>query len=53
LTDLITLIKDNEKANLSYFITFSIFTFAQEVSKERVKTVISTLASDEMKGREI
>jgi hypothetical protein len=52
-TDLITLIKDNEKANLSYFITFSIFTFAQEVSKERVKTVISTLASDEMKGREI
>lgn len=32
---------------------FSISAFAQEVSKERVKTVISTLASDEMKGREI
>ncbi|WP_278351619.1 M28 family peptidase [Chryseobacterium gleum] len=32
---------------------FSIFTFAQEVSRERVKTVLSTLASDEMKGREI
>lgn len=32
---------------------FSIFTFAQEVSKERVKTILSTLASDEMKGREI
>lgn len=32
---------------------FSAITFAQEVSIERVKTVISTLASDEMKGREI
>lgn len=32
---------------------FSALTFAQKVSKERVKTVISTLASDEMKGREI
>lgn len=32
---------------------FSISVFAQEISKERVKTVISTLASDEMKGREI
>ncbi|MDQ1159763.1 Zn-dependent M28 family amino/carboxypeptidase [Chryseobacterium sp. SORGH_AS 447] len=32
---------------------FSIFTFAQEVSQERIKTVLSTLASDEMKGREI
>lgn len=31
----------------------STFTFAQEVSQERIKTVISTLASDEMKGREI
>ncbi len=35
------------------FSLFSIFTFAQEVSKERVQTVLSTLASDEMKGREI
>lgn len=32
---------------------FSSFTFAQEVSKERINTIISTLASDEMKGREI
>lgn len=32
---------------------FSILTFAQEVSKERINTVLSTLASDEMKGREI
>lgn len=32
---------------------FSALTFAQEVSTERVKTVISTLASDDMKGREI
>ncbi|MCT2409954.1 M28 family peptidase [Chryseobacterium antibioticum] len=35
------------------FSFFSVFTLAQEVSKERVKTVLSTLASDEMKGREI
>ncbi|CAH0144678.1 M28 family peptidase [Chryseobacterium sp. Bi04] len=32
---------------------FSICTFAQDVSQERVKTILSTLASDEMKGREI
>lgn len=32
---------------------FSILSFAQEVSQERVKTILSTLASDEMKGREI
>ncbi|SHK99045.1 M28 family peptidase [Chryseobacterium polytrichastri] len=32
---------------------FSVFTFAQEVSKERINTILSTLASDEMKGREI
>lgn len=32
---------------------FSVFSFAQEVSKERIQTVLSTLASDEMKGREI
>ncbi|ROI02246.1 M28 family peptidase [Chryseobacterium sp. G0240] len=32
---------------------FSIVTFAQEVSKDRVKDVLSTLASDEMKGRQI
>ncbi|UFH30802.1 M28 family peptidase [Chryseobacterium sp. C-71] len=40
---------------LTYLILslFSATTFAQEVSTERIKTVISTLASDEMKGREI
>lgn len=32
---------------------FSIFTFAQEVSTDRVNTILSTLASDKMKGREI
>lgn len=32
---------------------FSMATFAQAVSKDRVKTVLSTLASDEMRGREI
>ncbi|KMQ69991.1 peptidase M28 [Chryseobacterium sp. FH2] len=35
------------------FSLFSLFTFAQEVSKERIQTVLATLASDEMKGREI
>ncbi len=35
------------------FSFFSVITFAQEVSKERINTVISTLSSDEMKGREI
>ncbi len=35
------------------FSLFSIFSFAQEVSTERVQTVLATLASDEMKGREI
>jgi len=35
------------------FSLFSIFSFAQEVSKERIQTVLSTLASDKMKGREI
>lgn len=40
---------------LTYLILslFSATAFAQEVSTERIKTVISTLASDEMKGREI
>ncbi|KAA0126869.1 M28 family peptidase [Chryseobacterium sp. SN22] len=40
---------------LTYFTLtlFSFFSFAQEVSQERIKSVLSTLASDEMKGREI
>ncbi len=32
---------------------FSVCAFSQAVSGERIRTVISTLASDEMKGREI
>lgn len=35
------------------FSFFSIITFAQEVPAQTIKTVLSTLASDEMKGREI
>ncbi len=38
------------------YLTLSLFSatsFAQEISEHRVKTIISTLASDEMKGREI
>jgi len=40
---------------LTYLVLslFSATVFAQEVSTERIKTVISTLASDDMKGREI
>lgn len=35
------------------FSLFSVFAFSQQVSEERIKIVLSTLASDEMKGREI
>ncbi|ASK31485.1 peptidase M28 [Chryseobacterium sp. T16E-39] len=35
------------------FSLFSIITFAQEVPTSTINTVLSTLASDEMKGREI
>ncbi|KPE51611.1 M28 family metallopeptidase [Chryseobacterium indologenes] len=38
------------------FLALSVFSIgisAQEVSRERVQTILSTLASDEMKGREI
>jgi len=40
---------------LTYLILtiFSATAFAQEITPDRVKSVISTLASDEMKGREI
>lgn len=40
---------------LTYLILtfFSATAFAQDISSEKVKTVISILASDEMKGREI
>lgn len=40
-----------KKLNLLLFINLSIFSFAQEISKERVVGIVSTLASDEMKGR--
>ena len=40
-----------KKLNLFLFINLSIFSFAQEISKERVVNIVSTLASDEMKGR--
>ncbi|MCW3160463.1 M28 family peptidase [Chryseobacterium oryctis] len=42
-----------KKITFLTFSLFSIFAFAQDVSKERVEIVLSTLASDEMKGREI
>ncbi len=35
------------------FSLFSVFAFSQQVTEERIRTVLSTLASDEMKGREI
>lgn len=40
-----------KKLNLFLFINLSIFSFAQEISRERVVNIVSTLASDEMKGR--
>ncbi|WP_379967910.1 M28 family peptidase [Epilithonimonas sp. UC225_85] len=40
-----------KKLSLILFITQSIFSFAQEISKDRIVNIISTLASDEMKGR--
>lgn len=46
-------IKPMKKSAFLILSLFSAFSFAQEVSAERIKTVISTLASDEMKGREI
>lgn len=42
-----------KKLTILVLSLFSATVFAQDVSKERVKTVISTLASDDMKGREI
>jgi len=40
-----------KKVSLVFLIAQSIFSFAQDVSKERVVSIVSTLASDEMKGR--
>lgn len=42
-----------KKLTYLFISFFSATAFAQDVSEERVKTIISTLASDEMKGREI
>jgi len=42
-----------KKIGVVVLILFKTLSFAQDVSKERVTKVLSTLASDEMKGREI
>lgn len=42
-----------KKLNYLVLSLFSTLCFAQDVSTEKIKTVISTLASDKMKGREI
>lgn len=40
-----------KKLSIVLFAVHSLFSFAQDISKDRVVDVISTLASDEMKGR--
>lgn len=40
-----------KKISLAIFIVQSLFSFAQDISKERIVGIVSTLASDEMKGR--
>ncbi len=40
-----------KKSSIAFFILLSAFYFSQNISKDRVMTIISTLASDEMKGR--
>ncbi|SHK29456.1 M28 family peptidase [Epilithonimonas mollis] len=40
-----------KKLNITFLFMLSAFSFAQEISKERVIEIVSTLASDEMKGR--
>lgn len=42
-----------KKLNLLLFSLFSAVAFSQEVTKDRVYNVMSTLSSDEMNGREI
>ncbi|MCY0969623.1 M28 family peptidase [Chryseobacterium wangxinyae] len=42
-----------KKITYLFLSLLSVATFAQQVSSENVKTILSTLASDEMKGREI
>lgn len=50
-----SLIKIISMKKLTYLVLslFSTYTFAQEKTKDRLYSIISTLASDEMKGREI
>jgi len=40
-----------KKSSITFFIFLSAIAFAQDISKERIVSIISTLASDEMKGR--
>ena len=40
-----------KKSSITFFIFLSAIAFAQDIPKERVVNIISTLASDEMKGR--
>lgn len=40
-----------KKVSLVFLFAQSIFSFAQDIPKERVVNIVSTLASDEMKGR--
>jgi len=40
-----------KKSSITFFILLSAIAFAQSIPKERIVSIISTLASDEMKGR--
>ena len=40
-----------KKSSITFFIFLSTIAFAQDIPKERVVSIVSTLASDEMKGR--
>lgn len=40
-----------KKVSLVFLIAQSVFSYAQDISKERIVNIVSTLASDEMKGR--
>lgn len=40
-----------KKVSFIFLVAQSIFSFAQEIPKERIVSIVSTLASDEMKGR--
>ncbi len=40
-----------KKVSFIFLVAQSFFSFAQEIPKERIVSIVSTLASDEMKGR--